>query len=313
MAKFYVMDDRPDAKSKAAILVDASEARRLNNPTDCRGVFATVNDFGTGPRRKEHLIRVEAWAVDIDDGTKAEQFARLHSSPLVPSMIVETKRGYQAYWCATDAQADHWNAIVLERLVPHYGADRNARDLCRILRVPGFLHLKDPTDPFMVRLAWQHPVRYTERQIAEAFRWVPNVTHHVDEQRTEARAHVTAGDANGDEFWQAVAALDCREALERLSGSRYVGGEQFTFRRCSSGNLNILVDGKGCSCWVDTSGKIGSSDKGGPFITNWLRWYGNDWRTVIAAIKDAYPHIAEIDAKCKAAWVEAQRAARRAA
>lgn len=307
------MDDRPDAPSKAAVPVDEETAIRLNNPRDCKGVFRTVNDFGTGPRRKEYLRRIVAWAVDIDDGTKDEQRARLLSSPLVPSEIVETKRGYQAYWNARDGQPEHWNAIVLERLVPFFGADRNARDLCRILRCPGFLHLKDPADPFMVQTVHEWQVSYTERQIGEAFRWVCSTPHHIAEQRAEVRASVPGAEPSGDEFWQAVANLDCRDALERFSGSPLCRSERFTFRRVSSGNWNILIDGKGCSCWIDTSGKIGSSDKGGPFITNWLRWYGNDWRTVIEAVKAAYPHLAEIDERCKARWRDHQRATRRAA
>lgn len=317
MDHVYRMDDRPDAASKAAIRCTVEEARAWNTPERGFGVFATVNDFGDGPRRKDHLRAIRAWAIDIDEGTKAEQHMRLTASPLIPSMIVETKRGYQAYWCAIDGKADHWNAIVLERLVPHYGADRNARDLCRILRVPGFLHLKDPADPFRVQLAWRQTVAYTERQIADAFAWVPNVAHHVTESKREAAGaldpHQTLQNAQGDEFWPGVASLDCRDALERLSGTQWVNGERFTFRRVSSGNVNIFCDGRGTSCWVDASGKIGSLDKGGPFVTHWLRWYGNDWRSTIEAVKSVYPHLAEADARDKARWVERQRAARRGA
>lgn len=315
----YRMDDRPDAPSKAAIRCGLSEAREWNTPERGFGVFQTVNDFGDGPRRKDHLKRIRAWAVDMDEGTKAEMHAKLHTSPLVPSMIVETKRGYQAYWCARDGQADHWNAIVLERLVAHYGADRNARDLCRILRVPGFLHLKDPADPFRVRLVWQQQVSYLERQLAEAFPWVCATAHHVAQERTEAVAggagagdSKTPGSGHSGAFWDAVANLDCRDALERLSGTGYVNGERFTFRRVSSGNLNIFCDGRGTSCWVDASGKIGSLDKGGPFASSWLRWYGNDWRTVVEALRSIYPHLADIDDRERAAWVEAKRAERMA-
>lgn len=307
--QLYRMDDRPDAPSKAAIACTRDEARAWNTPERGFGVFGTVNEFD-GPRRKEHLRRIVSWAVDIDDGTKDEQRRSLMAAPLVPTLIVETKRGYQVYWLATDAKPEHWNAIVLERLVPRFGADRNARDLCRILRVPGFLHLKDPADPFLVRTVWQHPVKYTEAQMARAFRWVPAIEHHVAEQRQESRVHL---DNTGDDFWAAVAALDCHEALQRFSGSPLCGGEHFTFRRVSNGNLNIFCDGRGTSCWVDASGKIGSLDKGGPFITSWLRWYGNDWRTVIEAVKAAYPHLAELDERCKQKWREQQRALRRAA
>lgn len=317
MTRLYRMDDRPDAPSKAAIACTGEEARAWNTPERGYGVFRTVNDFGDQPRRKEHIKRINAWAIDMDEGTKAQMHAKLTASPLIPSLIVETKRGFQAYWCARDGVAEHWNAIVLERLVAHYGADRNARDLCRILRAPGFLHLKDPADPFRCRVVWQHVVSYHERQMAEHWPWVCATSHHVAQERTEAvaRAATSAtsespGTAQSDEFWQAVGNLDCRDALERLSGTGYVNGERFTFRRMSNGNANIFCDGRGTSCWVDASGKIGSLDKGGPFITHWLRWYGNDWPTTLRAVKEIYPHLAEIDDRQRAAWIAAKRAER---
>lgn len=314
-SQLYRMDDRPDAQSKAAIRCNRDEAAAWNVPDRGFGVFRTVNDFGDDPRRKEHLKRINAWAIDIDEGTKAEQHARLQASPLVPTMVVETKRGYQAYWCARDGKAEHWNAIVLERLVAHFGADRNARDLCRILRCPGFLHLKDPADPFMVRTVWQHEVSYSERQMAAAWPWRCATAERVAESRADAGkaalAHGSAsGVALGGEFWAAVAALDCRDGLERLSGSGYCNGERFTFRRVSSGNQNIFCDGRGTSCWVDADGKIGSLDKGGPFLSHWLRWYGNDWPTTVRALKEIYPHLVDADERDRAAYAAAKRAER---
>lgn len=167
--QLYRLHDAPES-SKAAIPVrDEAEARTWNTPERGFGIYRTVNSFD-GPRRKEFLARIVAWPIDIDEGEKQSQAKKLMAAPLVPSEIVETRRGYQAYWHARDgAQAEHWNAIVLERLVPYFGADKNARDLCRILRVPGFLHLKDPANPFPVRSVWRHRVSYTERQMAEAF------------------------------------------------------------------------------------------------------------------------------------------------
>lgn len=313
-SQLYRMDDRPDAPSKAAIRCNRVEAEEWNTPERGFGVFRTVNDFGDDPRRKEYLKRINAWAIDIDDGTKDEQRAALEKSPLVPTMIVETKRGFQAYWCARDGKAEHWNAIVLERLVPHFGADRNARDLCRILRCPGFLHLKDPGNPFLVRTVWQHEVSYTERQMALAWPWRCATADRVGEVRAEIQAAKSHGGASGvtsgSAFWEAVAALDCREGLERLSGTGYVNGERFTFRRVSNGNLNIFCDGRGTSCWIDAEGKIGSLDKGGPFLSHWLRWYGNDWPTTIRALKEAFPRLEEADEADRAAWRKAKAAER---
>ena len=311
MSQWFRMSDRPDA-SKAAIPVERAEAKRWNTPELGFGIFATVNSFD-GPRRKEHLAHINAWAVDMDEGTKCEQHARLQSSPLIPSLIVETKRGYQAYWVAKDGKAEHWNAIVLERLVPHFGSDANARDLCRILRVPGFLHLKDPSDPFLVRAVWKHGVAYSEHQVAEAFHWVPNRAEHErhlreaqraaeSEAREKARqAAIAQGLVPTETLWEAIWNLDCEDGLLRLSGHWAVGGEQYTFRHTSRGNLNLFVDGKSSSCFIDGNKKIGSLDGGGPTLVQWLRWFKHPWPTVIAVLKDIYPHLADIDEAAKKA------------
>lgn len=315
MSGWYRMLDAPET-SKAAIPVDRADAARWNTVKLGFGIFATVNAFD-GPRRKEHLRKIRAWAVDMDEGTKAEQRARILRSPLVPSLVVETKRGYQAYWRAKDGQPTHWNAIVLERLVPFFGADKNARDLCRILRVPGFFHLKDPSTPFLVKLVHELDVTYSERQIGEAFTWVPDRAAHdaalaemkradTAAAREAAKVHALAtGTAPTETFWEAVYALDARETLARLSGSSWVSGEVYSFRLTGRGRWNIFVDGKSSSCFVDERGHIGSLSGGGPTPAQWLKWLGRSWKEVVEALKHVHPHLADID--------EASRKAARAA
>jgi len=300
VTRWYRMSDLPSAENRAAIPVEKSDARRWNTPELGFGIFMTVNEFN-GPRRKECLKTIRAWAVDMDEGTKVEQHAKLQRSPLVPTYIVETKRGYQAYWGAKDGRADHWNAIVLERLVPFFGADKNARDLCRILRVPSFLHLKDPNDPFLVREVWKQPVLYSERQIAEAFEWVPDrVAQRAfhEEQRRAAEAEMRAQSKPStitESFWDAVYALDCEDVLGRLSGHWAVGGERYKFVRTSRGRLNIYVDGKSSPCFIDEQKRIGSPSGGGPTVAQWLRWFKHDWKTVVAVLKEVCPRLVEID------------------
>jgi hypothetical protein len=282
MKQLYRMYD-PDPRGVFPV-ADEHEARWWNEQS--WGVFWTLNEF-EGARRIENLRRICTWAVDMDSGTKAEQRARLESSPLVPSLVVETKRGYQAYWNAKDARPEHWNAIVLERLVPYYGADKNARDLARILRAPGFNHCKDPKDPFPCRVVHEWDVSYRECELAERYPWVPR-------EQEQRRAHVEARrqvPEQGDSFWEAVWHLDCEEALARLSGHPSVGGERFTFRRVANGNRNILVDGKGSSCWIDKNGRIGSLSDGGPTVYAWLRWYGLRPRDCVNVIKELYPQL----------------------
>ena len=300
MTQMYRMSDRAD-DIKAAIPTTREEAKRWNTPELGFGIFATVNSFN-GPRRKENLTRINAWAIDMDEGTKEKMHAKLSAFCLTPSLIVETKRGFQAYWCAADGKANHWDLIVLERLVPYFGSDPNARDLCRILRVPGFLHLKDPSDPFKVRAVWKHVVSYTERQIWQFsdIPWVPSKTRH-QEHLVEARRSASTASASGpsDTLWDAIWNLDCEEGLARLSGHWAVSGEKYTFRGTARGNMNVFVDGKSSSCFIDSSKRIGSLDGGGPTLVQWLRWFKHDWKVVIAVLKEMFPQLVEIDEAAK--------------
>ncbi len=250
------------------------------------GIFWTVNEFENGVRQIKNLTCIQSWAIDMDEGTKEEQRARLHSSPVEPSLIVETKRGYQAYWNAKDAKPEHWNAIVLDRLVPFFGSDPNARDLARILRVPGFLHLKNPADPFKVRTVHRCQASYTEEQMATRFKPAPK-PEPVERAKREVKFE------GSDGFWDAVYHLDCEEALARLSGHPAVGGEQYTFRQNANGNRNIIVDGKGTSAWVDRNGRIGSLSGGGPTVAQWVRWYGASYAEAAKVIKELFPQLAE--------------------
>ena len=305
MTTWFRMSDQP-GDDKPAITISRDEAARWNTPELGFGIFATVNSFD-GPRRKEHLRRINAWAIDMDDGSKEQQSRKLLAAPLIPSLIVETKRGYQAYWIAKDGKAEHWNAIVLERLVPHFGSDKNARDICRILRVPTFLHLKDVADPFMVRVAWRHHVSYTERQMGDAFRWVqdPRAAKAAEDEgkraaERDARDHARkqaaeTGATYTETFWEAVWNLDCEEGLSRLSGHWAVNGEKYTFRRTGRGNLNIFVDGKGTPCFIDGDRRIGSPSDGGPTLAQWLRWFKRDWKTVVAVLKEIFPQLEDVD------------------
>ena len=270
-----------DSDPKGMFRINIADARAAN--AEGFGIFQTVNTF-RGERKIANLVSIDAWAVDIDDGTKDEQWAKIRTG-LIPTLVVETKRGFQLWFKAISANPVHWNSMVLDRLVPFYGADKNARDIARVLRVPGYYHLKDPNDPFLVKAIAQTRSQYTERDIAGFY---PDKSEPM---RTEFKARAVR-DAGGTEgLWEAVWRLDCGDALSRLSGSPEIGGEVISFRQTSAGKHNIFVNGKGTSCWVDADGRIGSLDKGGPTIAQWIRWYGHSWPQTVEILRKHFPEL----------------------
>ena len=274
-----------DSLGGGMTLVKPSEAHGWNERG--YGIFATINLFD-GPRRIEHCIRIRSWSIDTDDGTKTEQRRRIEAAPLIPSSIVETKRGYHCHWYAEDGRKEFYRPLV-SRMVAFFGADRNARDVARVLRVPGYMHMKNPNDPFLVKRVYgpYKLRRYTERQMFRAF--PPIMDAPRKKHRAQRRSYVSP---QGDSFWDRVYNLDQMEGLRRLSGTTYVNGENYEFRPVAGGSRhNIWVDDKSTSCWIDRQGRIGSHDHGGPTIVQWLAWFGRPKRECVEIVKELFPEI----------------------
>ena len=246
------------------------------------GIFHTVQTFYK-ERRIENLRYINAWAVDIDGGNKEEMLVKIKSG-LNPTMVVESKNGFHVYWRATDATQHHWRAIMEHRLIPFYKADKKAKDLARLLRVPGYYHMKDPQDPFLIKVVHYQHVTYTEREMLQFYKDLETPKLQKKLHNRTKKAHPIEGD-----FWERVWNLNCEYALSRLSGSPYVAGEIYDFKQNTSGTLNIIVNNKSSSCWIDRDGRIGSMDEGGPTIAQWLNWFHKDYRKVVEIIKEVFP------------------------
>src|SRR5262249_52999348 len=139
---FQTFDDDRARKNPALTRIVKSpppardELKKLNKQS--AGVFVTINETdGTG-RKSENIARIRAVWQEDDDGFDG-------AFPLHPSMVVETSPGhFHRYWLvADDLTADQPGradfAAVMERMVTSYGSDKNAKDITRVLRVPGYL------------------------------------------------------------------------------------------------------------------------------------------------------------------------------
>lgn len=271
-----------------------------------QGIFHEVNRF-SGPRQIAHLAEILYYAVDIDDGTKAEQATRLRRSPLRPSFVVETDRGFHVYWRATRASYALWDDVVKLRLVPFFRADPNARDVTRVLRTPGYWHQKDPRHPFLVRVVLRTGAAYTEDMMLRSWRPDPAYYDRPRKLHTERNAPLPAGvvslssalmarqtaqEPRGDGgIWDRIYQADQGALLLALSGRPEVGGDLIELKQNTNGTKQIHVGGKSTACWVDQRGRIGSHDKGGPSVVEWCAWWGVPKRKVIAALEQLFPEL----------------------
>lgn len=280
-------DDKTQAKGMFPVQ-SAEEAKRWNDQG--WGIFHAVQEFHGVERRIENLKRIRFWAIDMDEGDKPSMIGRIRKG-LRPSLVVETARGYHVYFAAVDAKPQHWRTIVQDRLIPFYRADKNAKDLARVLRTPGFNHMKDPKNPFLVKTIFEgtalgQMVSYTEEVMAYFY---PDTFKEERKEFADRQARDVQGTTS--EFWEAVFRMDCEEALSRLSGHWSVGGEEYGFRRNRNGNRNLLVNGKESSCFIDRDGKIGSSSGGGPSVYQWLRWFKHSPADCARIIKEVFPEL----------------------
>lgn len=111
---------------------------------------------------------------DFKDFVNSPQITRAHIGNVgrLPSALVASGGGYHGYWLfdtprdLSDPSARADFARVQEAWVSYVGGDTAAKDLCRVLRVPGTLNYKyDPPRP--VELIEFHPDRrYTYDELA---------------------------------------------------------------------------------------------------------------------------------------------------
>ena len=130
--------------------------RTLSNITRCRAIW--VEDDKTGSKRKN-----KDW-------------------PIPPNIIVNSSPNKYHYYWLTDTTNTDEHQRVMQMLVNDYNCDPNARDISRIMRIPGTYHLKK--DKFMVSAEYPVESPYTWDTILDAFPPVEKVikdSHSVRE------------------------------------------------------------------------------------------------------------------------------------
>lgn len=151
--------DEPAPNRRGTLKKCADELKKLN--IEGYGVYVTVNATDGKGRKNENIVRYRAVYGDFDqEPTKP--------FPIPPSIKVVTSPGkLHAYWLLYDDMPAETYLAVLRTIVSEYGADPKAKDQARVLRVPGFFHVKG--EARMVRLEDANGRRYTSAEIVAAF------------------------------------------------------------------------------------------------------------------------------------------------
>lgn len=275
---YRLHDHDAKLKEQGAIKTSIEEAREFNKLG--WGIFWTVSSF-RGSRRLDQLEEVYFYFVETDNGSKAS-IERLIAKGLLPSLVVESKRGFHIYWrCASQPTRLEYKSIN-ERLIHFFGGDKGVKDETRLLRFPGFYHMKDPKYPFLVKKVFESELSYSPQAMMYFFKLPKKKEIHI-QKLEETRVAISTHSNSSD--WEYFNNLNCFDALTRLSGTDAVSGEIYTFVKNPLGTLQIIVNNKRSQNWIDANGKIGSHSGGGPTIFQWIKWFGRSNREVVEILK----------------------------
>ncbi|QSA98727.1 DUF3987 domain-containing protein [Methylococcus sp. EFPC2] len=128
------------------------------------GVFVTVNETDGHGRKLENIVRIRAVWHEEDTPCGITEW------PLEPQLVIESSPGkFHRYW-PVDGLTPAQFTGVMERMIADYGSDPNVKDTTRVLRLPGFWHLKNPAAPFRVRIVHESGgLPYSASRLLEAF------------------------------------------------------------------------------------------------------------------------------------------------
>lgn len=231
------------------------------------GVYFSPNAF-LGARRTECLRRIQAVFLDLDcgkegDGQAIEQMERrkvnalltLIGSRCVPHAIIETKNGLQPIWRVQPLAIERGTRLfreAMEVLLRRFGGDPAVKDPVRVLRLPGYLHLKDPSDPFRCLLLWNelHREPFELQAITDEFQLPQTPRTPPVPSAPSPRVSLPP-----------VASIPLEEVIREAARE---AGIAVNFRENRDGSRQIIEDGRVTSGFLSGRGNFCYSSSGKP-------------------------------------------------
>lgn len=178
------------------------------------GVYMSINETDGKGRCAANVKRVRAVFADLD-GAPLDPTLEYN-----PSLIVESSPGrYHAYWFTTDTPLNGFTALQ-KNIIRMFKSDNQVHDLSRVLRIPGFYHMKKK--PFLSRVCGGSGEVFSYRDLVNFFPPEP-----VPQWSAKRYQLIAKGNRKDGEF---------RGKYGDMQGNR----DWNTFRRCCG------MIGRGC-------------------------------------------------------------------
>lgn len=112
-----------------------------------------------------------------------KQFLSKHGERIKDTMIVETKNGYHIYWVMQGGDISKFVPIQ-KALAQTFDSDPMITNLSRVMRIPGFYHMKNPKTPYMVKvIQWGRKKPFTQEELIELLELKPVATAKLRHKR----------------------------------------------------------------------------------------------------------------------------------
>ncbi|WP_041423890.1 CHC2 zinc finger domain-containing protein [Thermosediminibacter oceani] len=151
------------------------ELGKLNE--DGFNIYFVVNSGGF---KDSEINKINAVFIDLDagkdldlsmiDSFKQIKLEEIHNFDFKPSYIIETKNGLHVYWLIEEGVSIEEFRECEELLINYFNADPQVKNPARLMRLPGFYHVKDVNNPFLVKIIEDNNVRYDIKTIIKVLR-----------------------------------------------------------------------------------------------------------------------------------------------
>ena len=149
------------------------------------GIFVCVNATDGKGRANANIVKIRALWVDDDTG-------QAPALPIEPHVIVQTSPGKRQAWVFVDGMQLADFDATQARMIADFGSDQCAAGINRVLRLPGFWHLKDKAHPHRVAIIGESGTRpYPWSSLRTILPPAERKTQPPKD--TEARVYVTPG------------------------------------------------------------------------------------------------------------------------
>jgi len=171
--------------------VTAESFKCLNNRN--YEIYFVVN---TGGYKKKEITKINAVFIDLDCGKdsnndyypmnivkqyKEQKMAELTNFAFKPSYVIETRNGLHAYWLVDNSTIEQFEECQV-KLIEYFSADKQCKNINRLMRVPGFYWCKNPQEKFLTRITVCNNIRYKITDLIKSLPDIPPISKESKSQ-----------------------------------------------------------------------------------------------------------------------------------